>query len=93
MDIKNRKVLNILVGALNPEAQTRLVTTRFLDKCDSSTVANFILDCLSSISLDRQHLVCLKSNNAPYMIAAGRILQSLPEVQIGQRVLTIFRRK
>jgi len=80
MDIKNRKVLNILIGPADPDSKLRLVTTKFLDKCDSETISAAVVESLQEIFVPIENLVCFKSDNAPYMIKARRTLKELKEV-------------
>lgn len=77
MDIKNRKLLNILIGVAKPGSPSRLVTSKFVKKCDGATVSNAIVDALHSVSVATSQLVCLKSDNARYMLSAGKTLQGL----------------
>lgn len=79
IDILNRKVLNVLIGVAGEEGTFRIVSTKFVDKCDSITVCKHIIDSLHSVSVDTSQVVCLKSDNAKYMLAAGRTLHGLCE--------------
>jgi hypothetical protein len=76
-DIKNRKVLNILAGPAVIGSRFRLVSCEFLDKCNSVTVSNAILECLRTIDVQTERLICVKSDNARYMLAAGVSLQGI----------------
>lgn len=77
MDLKNRKLVNVLVGPAQPNTVSRLVASKFVQKCDAATVSNVILDALSTISVRTSQLVCLKSDNAKYMLSAGKTLKGL----------------
>jgi hypothetical protein len=76
-DIKNRKVLHILAGPAELGSKFRLVSVEFMDRCDSVAVSNAILDCIRNIGVRTEQLICIKSDNARYMIAAGTVLQGI----------------
>lgn len=77
MDLKNRKLVNVLVGPAQPNISSRLVASKFVQKCDAAAISNVVLEALSTISVKTSHLVCLKSDNAKYMLSAGNTLKGL----------------
>lgn len=76
-DIKNRKLLNILVQPAELHEKPRLAYSKFLDKCDSNTVANAVLDSLRLLEISTSQVICLKSDNVRYMLSAGTTLKGL----------------
>ena len=77
-DIKNRKVLNILMSPAEPNAHFRLVYTKFLkDGYSAAIIANAVSDCVRQMEVDPSRVIGFKSDNAPYMLSAGRTLSGL----------------
>ena len=77
-DLKNRKVLNILMAPAEPKANFRLVYTKFLHEGYSAAIiANAVSDCVRQMQVEHDHVICFKSDNAPYMISAGKTLNGL----------------
>ncbi len=54
-----------------------LVTTKFLAKCDGVAVSNSVLETLNTVSIDTCQVICFKTDNARYMLTAGKTLQGL----------------
>ncbi|ODM93319.1 hypothetical protein Ocin01_13363 [Orchesella cincta] len=77
IDIKNRKLLNVLIGVAKPGSPARLVTSTFVKKCDGATVCQSVLDSLKLVGVSTSQLICLKSDNAKYMLTAGKSLKGL----------------
>lgn len=77
MDIKNRKVLNVLVGPVLPDSQMRIVFTKFVEKCDGRTVANSVLEALQLVEIATDQVICFKTDNARYMGTAAETLKGL----------------
>ncbi|CAL8110311.1 unnamed protein product [Orchesella dallaii] len=77
IDVKNWKLLNVLVGIAKPGFPSRLLASEFIKKCDGVTVSNAVIETLQLDSISISQLVCLKSNNARYMLTAGKTLQGL----------------
>ncbi|ODM87889.1 hypothetical protein Ocin01_18794 [Orchesella cincta] len=50
IDIKNRKLLNVLIGVAKPGSPARLVTSTFVKKCDGATVCQSVLDSLKLVA-------------------------------------------
>jgi hypothetical protein len=72
-DAKNRKVLNILVKPAIPKHNFRLVRSEILDQCNSHKVVQCIVAAATkTLGIDANNILCLISDNARYMTAAGR---------------------
>ena len=77
-DLKNRKLLNILMAPAEPKAHFRLVSTRFLnDGCSAVIISNAVAKCLMKMQVEHTRVVGFTSDNAPYMISAGKTLKQL----------------
>lgn len=85
-DFKQRYVFNVLVGTLNGEvSRSMLIAVRYLEETNSETVTQAILDVLTIIWPDKlyyERIWLLISDQAPYMIKAGRTLKNfLPNLK------------
>lgn len=76
-DIKNRKILNILMAPAEPKASFRLVSTKFMNDCSATAIANAVVKCVGEMKVEPERVVCFKSDNAPTMMSAGRKLKEL----------------
>jgi hypothetical protein len=74
MDIKNRKVLNILVGLAEQNAKPRLVSTTFIEHGNAKTISKSLIETFQSLEIPLDNVVCLKSDNVAYMLACGKTL-------------------
>ena len=79
IDIKNRKILNILGKPLEPKLNFRLISSQVVTTCNAITVASQIDKALSEHLVDKTNVLPFISDNTPYMISAGRKLQGLCE--------------
>lgn len=79
IDIKNRKVINVLALPLgNPYIRKcRLVKTIFVETCNADMIVELVLSTLEYIKVPRSKLLAFISDNAPYMRAAGLRLQAV----------------
>ena len=77
-DIKNRKVVNVLVAPLGVvNEKPRLVKTKIVEHCNADVIVNLILDTLDLIGVHRSNFIVLISDSAPYMLSAGRRLAGI----------------
>lgn len=74
VDIKGRKVLNVLVGPLERGSKMRLCVTKFLDKCDGKKMAQEVIATLNILNIPLDNLVVLVTDNVNYNLTAGKKL-------------------
>ena len=79
IDIKNRKILNILAKPLDPNQKFRLISSKVIPVCNSIEVATQIDSALNVHNISKKDVACFLSDNTPYMILAGQKLQGLCE--------------
>ena len=79
IDIKNRKILNILAKSLEPTGKFRLISAKIIEKCDAIEVATQIDSALKEHFVAKKNVRCFVSDNTPYMILAGQKLMGLCE--------------
>lgn len=80
-DKMKRKVLHILVDKLDAnEFKPRLFDVKFLEKASSTTVFQSINESMASLysnSVIYDYIILLVSDQAPYMIATGKLLKTM----------------
>ncbi len=76
-DFRNRKILNILIAPAESGRKFRLVASEFLLKCNAEIVVQKILVAIQKVSVTVDKLVGLISDNANYMMLAGKLLMGL----------------
>jgi hypothetical protein len=76
-DILNRKTLNILVKPLGVDGPFRLITTKFLERCDAAHVSQSVIECLQKLGVPLSDLLTFHSDNARYMNACASTLKGL----------------
>lgn len=76
-DFKNRKILNVLVAPAEIGRKFRLAYTEILVKCNAEVVIQKILIAIQKIGVTIDRVVMLISDNAKYMLLAGKLLTGL----------------
>ena len=71
MDLKGRKVLNVLVGPLRPGAKLRLCVTKFLVECNGKVMAQQVIATLNLLKIPLNNLVVFISDNVNYNLTTG----------------------
>ena len=77
IDIKNRKLVNVLIKTLDLDSNFRLVKTQFVDNCNANTIVDCVLDTLEELKINRKNFCAFITDNAPYMYAAASRLKGL----------------
>lgn len=76
-DFRNRKILNILMAPAESDRKFRLVASDFLLKCNAEVVVQKILLAIQKVNVTIDRVIALISDNAKYMMLAGRLLMGL----------------
>ena len=77
IDIKNRKILNILAKPLRPDTKFKLISSKVIHNCNALEVATQIDSVLADHFVEKKNVNCFISDNTPYMILAGQKLMAL----------------
>ena len=75
-DIDRKKILNIMIGAINDPGNIYLADCRILERSpDANAVASIIDDFIKEWKIEKKHFGLLLSDAAPYMISCAKILK------------------
>ena len=77
VDIKNRKILNILAKPLEPGCKFRLISSKVILQCNAIEVATQVDSALNEHYVKKNNVLCFISDNAPYMILAAQKIHAL----------------
>ena len=77
VDVLNRKIVNVIISPIQESLSFRLFYCAPIETSNAEKIIEVIVECLNKISCSTTNFAYLISDNAPYMISAGKRLKQI----------------